>query len=209
MEELETGKDKIKQICDLLRHETLEPAKNQAEKIIDAANQQAEKIIAEAKIQCEALLHEARAEIERERNVFYSSLTQAAKQGIDALKNEIEKQLFHVELEKVIGQKLAEPAVIAKLIDSLVKAIERDGVSADFSTIIPQQISTNDLNQYLLEQNFPRLKEGVSLGEFSGGIKLKLNDKNITIDATDKAVVELLERYLRKDFRKWLFGSVK
>jgi V/A-type H+-transporting ATPase subunit E len=209
MEELDTGKDKIKQICDLLRHETLEPAKNQAQKIIDEANQQAEKIIAEAKRQSETLLHEARAEIERERNVFYSSLTQAAKQGVDALKNEIEKQLFHVELEKVIGQRLAEPEVIAKLIDSLVKAIERDGVSADFSTIIPQQISTNDLNQYLLEQNFPKLKEGISLGEFSGGIKLKLKDKNITIDASDKAVVELLEKYLRKDFRKWLFGSVK
>lgn len=207
MEDLETGKDKIRQICDLLRRDTLEPAKEEGSKIVEEAQEQAVKILSDAKIQAEALIREARAQIEKERNVFQSSLTQASKQSIDALKSEIENNLFSAELKKVIGQTLAQPEIIAKLISTFIKVIERDGLSADFSAIIPSQISVNDLNRFLLEEDMQKIKDGITLNGFSGGVKLKLKDKNITIDMSDKAVVELLETYLRKDFRKWIFGN--
>ena len=39
------GQDKIKKICDQLREETLEPAKQEAEEMLENAKKQAEKII--------------------------------------------------------------------------------------------------------------------------------------------------------------------
>jgi V/A-type H+-transporting ATPase subunit E len=208
MEDLQTGKDKIKQICDLLKHETLEPAKAEAHRIIELAQEDAQKILAEAKKQAEELVKIGKAEVEREKNVFLSSLNQAAKQSVDALKMEIEHKLFSEELQQVMDKASSDPQVVAKLINGLVEAIERDGVSADFSAIIPSKVSVNDLNQYLLDGVKKKLQNEISLGEISGGIKLQLKDKKMTIDASSKAVTELLEKYLRKDYRKWLFGGV-
>ena len=49
MKELETGKNKIQKICDVLRNETLDPAKQEAREIIENAHIQAAKIIEDAK----------------------------------------------------------------------------------------------------------------------------------------------------------------
>ena len=44
MKGFETGKDKVKKICDVLKKETLEPAKEEAERIIAAAKLRGKRI---------------------------------------------------------------------------------------------------------------------------------------------------------------------
>ena len=48
MKGLESGKDKIQKICDALRKETLEPAKQEAREIVENAHMQASEIVTEA-----------------------------------------------------------------------------------------------------------------------------------------------------------------
>ena len=48
MKTLDKGPDKVRQICNVLRNEALEPAKIESQAIIDAANAEAERIIKEA-----------------------------------------------------------------------------------------------------------------------------------------------------------------
>lgn len=207
MEELEKGKDKIKQICDLLRHDTLEPAQKEAQTIIANAKNEAEKIIEQAEQKAKELISSAGLEIERERSVYLSSLSAAAKQSLDALKYEIEHNLFNSQLEAVINQHMANPEVIAKLINALVKAIEKEGTSANFAAILPSEVSVSELNRFLLEEVRKKLEKSIELDGFSGGVKLRLKDKNLILDVSSKAIAELMERYLRKDFRKWLFAD--
>ena len=74
------------------------------------------------------------------------------------------------------------------------------------SAIIPQSVSAKEVNRFLGEGILNRLKEkSVELGEFAGGAQVKLHDKKMTIDITDKSLMELLSGYVRKDFRKLLF----
>jgi V/A-type H+-transporting ATPase subunit E len=90
----------------------------------------------------------------------------------------------------------------------MIQAIEKDGISTDFSALIPKVASVQELNALLGKSVLERLKEGsVVVGDFAGGAKLKLHDKKMTIDISDSALKELFSRYLRKDFRKLLFGS--
>ena len=49
MKGIETGKDKVKKICDFLRNETLDPARHEADSILENAREKAEKILFEAK----------------------------------------------------------------------------------------------------------------------------------------------------------------
>lgn len=208
MKTLEKGQDKIQKICDILRHETIEPAKHEAEGIIESAKVRAEEIVAEAKRQAEKLHAQARAEIEQERNVFHSSLNQAAKQSLEALKQDVEHRLFNVELERILETQTADPKVIANLITAIVKAIEKDGITTNLSAVIPKAVSAADVNRYIGEEILSKLKSGtVDVGDFDGGAKVKLLDKKMTIDITDDALRELLTGYVRKDFRKLFFAN--
>ncbi len=208
MNDLETGKDKIKKICEILKNETLEPAKQEAQKIIAQAHEEAAKIIQETQQKAEDILKANQEKMQRERKVFESSLVQAAKQGMETLRQAIERDLFNEELSSWVKQNTADPKIAAQLITVLVRAIEKEGVSADFSALIPSQIPADKVNALIAKSILEKLREkSVTIGNFKGGVQLKLHDQKCTLDLSDQALYELLEKYLRKDFRELLFKN--
>jgi V/A-type H+-transporting ATPase subunit E len=208
MRSLEKGQDKIQKICDKLRRETLEPAEQEAQRILEEARKKADAIRAEAEFHAEQLLKQARGQIEQERNVFHSALQQAAKQTIEGLRQEIEHKLFNEELQNILEKQLADPKIIAELINGIVKAIEKEGLTTDLTAVIPRLISPDDVNALLIENVRKRLKgKPLEIGTFAGGAQVKLHGKKMTIDLSDQAVKELLAQYIRKDFRKLIFSS--
>ena len=205
-ETLEKGEDKIQQICNALRRETLEPAKKKAEALVQEGERQAAQTIREAEEQAQMLLRKARETIARERNVFQSSLQQAGKQSLQALRQAVEEKLFKQELQRLVREGSSDPKLVAKLIEAMVDAIGREGISASFAAMIPESVSTQEVNRLLGENILKKLEGGgVSLGSFDGGAQVKLLDKKFTIDITDEALIELLSSYVRKDFRKLIF----
>lgn len=208
MEKKDSKDDKIKQICDSLRRETLEPAKQEAEQIIQEAKDRAAEIIAEAEEQAERLQAHARADIEQEKNVFQSSLAQAAKQSLESLRQSVETKLFNEELDTIVQQVSAKPSVVSDLVRVIIQAIEKEGVEANFEAIIPQSVSAEEVSALLGEEILKKLEGNkISIGQFDGGAQVKLVGKNMTIDITDSTLKELMSSYVRKDFRKMIFAN--
>jgi V/A-type H+-transporting ATPase subunit E len=208
MKGIETGKDKVKKICDVLRRETLEPAMEEAEQIASSARGKAEEIISAARAEAEALLVEAKKEIAKERNVFQSSLGQACKQALESLKQNIESKLLDQELAKQITKQTQDPRLLAELITAMVKGIEKDGLDTSLSAHIPASVSPRAVNQLLAQGVLEKLKEkSVLVGNLTGGIEITLPNEKMTIDLSDKALKELVAQYIRKDFREMIFGS--
>ena len=209
MKGIETGKDKVKKICDILRRETLEPAKNEAEEIIRSAKERAEEIIASAQAQVERLNVDAGLEIERQKNVFQSSLAQACKQALESLKQNIEEKLFNQELGRLISKHTQDPQVLAQLISAVIHGIEKEGIEAILSVYVPSVVPARSVNLLLAHDILEKLKEkSVLVGSMTGGIEVKLHQENITVDITDAALKELVANYIRKDFRQMIFGAV-
>lgn len=207
MKGLESGKDKVKKICEVLKKETLEPAKREAEEILQLAHAEAEKIIAEANAQAKTIGADAKKEIERQRNVFQSSLNQACKQSLEFLKQEIENNLFNKEFSSLITKQTQEPKVLAELITAIVKAIEKEGIDSDLTAYVSSVVPAQAVNSLIAKEILGRLKEkGVVIGSMQGGIAIKLHKDNITLDITDAALKELVSQYIRKDFRDMLFA---
>lgn len=207
MRSLEKGQDKIQKICDKLRHETLEPAEKEAQHIVEEAKKKADAIKVDAERHVEQMIKQARGQIEQERNVFYSALQQAAKQTVEGLRQEIEHKLFNEELQNILDKEMADPKIIAELINGIVKSIEKDGLSTDVSAVIPRCVSVEDVNALLIENVRKRLKgKPLDVGGFTGGAQVKLLGKKMTIDLSDQAIKELLSNYMRKDFRKLIFS---
>jgi len=209
MKTLEKGQDKIQKICAVLRDETLEPAQKEAQGIIEDAQRKAEQIISNAEKASKKLHEEAKAAIERERTVFLSTLQQAVKQSLEALQQSIENKFFSENLLSVIEKSTADPKIIANLVDAIVKALQKDGLDADLTVLVPKTMSPRQLNELLMQDVVKTLKEkSVVLGDFSAGVQVKLNDKRMTIDLSGSALRELLATYVaRKDFRKFVFDS--
>ena len=61
MKGLETGKDKVKKICDVLKRETLEPAKHEADEIVASARKKADEILADAHKEAKKMLDDAQS----------------------------------------------------------------------------------------------------------------------------------------------------
>ncbi|MES2199304.1 MAG: V-type ATP synthase subunit E [Chlamydiota bacterium] len=206
MKEMDTGREKVKKICDVLRRETLEPAKQEADEIIRLAKLQAAEIVKSAKADAEKSNVEALKEIERQRVVFTTSLHQAGKQAIEALKNEIESKLFNPALSQMFDRSLAETKVVLDLVEAVVVALKKDGIDANLDICIPPAVSVKDINSQLIQHVGENLKScTVSLGTMQGGITVRLGKENITIDITDQALKEWVSKYVRQDFRKILF----
>ncbi len=205
---LDKGEDKIQKICDALRAETLEPAKAEAVEIVNDAKSRAEQVLADAREEAEKILENARKAMEQERNVFYSSLEQASKQSIEELRQTIEQKLFRNELQELVDKQTQDPKVIAGLITAMIKGIEKEGIHTELSAIITENVKPEQVNALLVEGILAKLKEGgVTVGEFAGGAQVKLHEKKMTIDITDQSLIDLLSGYVRKDFRKFIFGN--
>jgi V/A-type H+-transporting ATPase subunit E len=207
MKSLENSQDKIQKICDKIRRETIEPAKEESHIIIEEAKQKALEIKAEAEQHKEQLLKHARAQIEQERSVFTSSLQQATKQTLEALRQEIEQRLFNEELQTILDKQLSDPRVVADLINAITRAIEKEGLATDISAVIPRSVSADDISALLLDSVKKRLRDKpLLIGSFTGGVQVKLIGKRMTIDISDQALKEILANYVRKDFRQHIFG---
>ena len=206
MKSLESGKNKIQKICDALRTETLEPAKQEAREIVENAHLQASEIISEAKEKVHGLIASADQEIDQKRKTFQSSLQLACRQGIEQIKQKIESEMFFHGLFDYVAKEMADPKMIANLINCCMKSLQEKGAEEDISVIIPQTISPRAVNNLLVQQFIERLKEkSVILGDFDGGVQIKLRDRQVTIDITDRVIRELIAQYIRHDFRELVF----
>jgi V/A-type H+/Na+-transporting ATPase subunit E len=204
----ETGKDKVKKICEILRKDTLEPAQHEAEQIIAEAQEKAESILREGREAVLKMYEAANLEIEKKRNVFQSSLNQACKQALEELREKIEEKLFNRELASLVLKATRDPRILADIVTALVRAIDKEGIDADLSAYIPAVVPAREVNLLLGQEILEKLKEkSVLLSDIGGGIEVKLHKDNITIEMTDRALKELIANYIRKDFRELIFQS--
>lgn len=206
MKSLESGKNKMQKICDDLRKETIEPAKQEAKEIIENAHLQAAEIVSAAKERVQGLLQNAAAEIEQKKKAFESTLQVACRQGIEKLKQKIEQELLYQGLMDLVVGETSDPKFLAHLISSFLQVLESKGIDEDISVVIPKSVTARSINALLTQRFLERLKEkSVVLGDFNGGMQIKLHDRKITIDVSDLSLRELLAEFVRRDFRELVF----
>lgn len=207
MKTLETGQNKIQIISDRLRDEVIKPAKVEAQQIIDAAHLKSSDILAQAAKKSDEIIAAAHAKVEQDRKVFHSSMLQGTKQCLESLRQSIEKKLFNDQLNGLIEKQMADPQTIANLINVIVKAVEKEGLGADLTAVIPRTVTSQAVSKLLLQEILTNLKgKTLSLGNFVGGAEVKIEENNIRIVFTDATLKELLSTYVRKDFRDLIFA---
>lgn len=206
MKTLEQGEERVQKLCDALRRETLEPAQVEARELVEKAQRQAHEIVERARAEAAAVEQAAREKIEQERAVFNTSLEQASKQAMEVVRQSIEKELLRDQLYQEIVASTSNEKVVSKLVEVILKSLDQSGIESDLSAVIASSCDAEAVNHHLGQKMVDRLKEGgVVIGGFEGGVRVVLHDEQITLDITAEALLELLGRFLRRDFREMLF----
>lgn len=207
MKGLETGKDKIQKICDALRKETLDPAKQEAAEIVENAHMKAADILKDSERQAAEKLASLEENLAQKKRLFEASLAMACRQGIELLKQKIEDELFRKPLAELVAQEMGRPELIAEIVTACLRMIEEKGIEGDISFSLPQSISPRQLNSLLVARTAEALtSHPIALASFSGGVEIHFKDRRITLELSDRVVRELIARYIRRDFRELVFS---
>jgi V/A-type H+-transporting ATPase subunit E len=207
MKDILSGEDKIQKICDTIKKETLDPAKEHAHEIIENAQIESKEIINKANKEKEKIINDAKKQIEKEKKIFETALNLSIRQSIDSLKQKIENELFNKNLKDLVIQNSKEPNVLANFINTIVKIIEEKGLDTDISAYIPKDVNPEQVNNFLIADIKDKLREKeVVIKDFDSGVKIKLHNNQITIDLSDKAIKDIIANYIRSDFREKIFN---
>ena len=203
-----SAQDKLKQICDTLREETLKPAEEEAGSIVHNAREQAKRSVEEAKEEAQRIIRSAEEAADQTIKKGEAALIQAGKRSLENLKQAVETKIFKESLREWLDGVAADPQVSAKLVQALVQAVETQGISGNLSACIGKHVSARAVNEVLGKEITSKLKEkSVSIGKFSGGAQLKVDERNWVLDISSEALLDLLTRFLQKDFREMIFKT--
>lgn len=198
--------DKLKQICDALRIETLKPAEEEAEVIVCNAKEQAKRIIQDAKEQAKEIILSAEDQASHKIKQGEAALALAGKRTLESLKQAVENTIFREALAEWLEQITINPEFVAKLMEAMISAVESQGITGSLSAYIGKHVSPRNVNELLGKSVTAKLrKKSLVIGNFSGGVQLKVEDKEWVLDLSSEALLELFLRYLQKDFREMIF----
>ncbi|SPN73253.1 V-type ATP synthase subunit E,ATP synthase archaeal, H subunit [Chlamydia serpentis] len=203
-----SASDKLKQICDALRLETLKPAEEEAAALLHNAKEQAKRIIQDAQEESKRILETAEEKAHQKLKQGEVALNQAGKRSLEALKQAVENKIFKESLVEWLEHVTSDPDVAAKLIQALIHALESQGVAGNLMAYIGKHVSPRAVNELLGKAVTAKLrKKSVVVGNFIGGVQLKVEEKNWVLDLSSSALVEIFTRYLQKDFREMIFQA--
>jgi V/A-type H+/Na+-transporting ATPase subunit E len=214
----------VEALIERLRNEGVGAGRAEAEKIIKDARAAAQTILSKAQAEADQIVSRARTEAANVEKAGRQALEVAARDTVLDLKNGLshraarevkhlvgEEVQLHEMLEKLIlevaGQARAK-ATEAGTVEILLpeKLVSLDDIAKD-----PAHLQASPLGRFagLVARNM--LRQGVTLTgspNVKAGIKVRLTDKGIDLDLSDKAIADLLLQHLQPRFRALLEGIV-
>jgi V/A-type H+-transporting ATPase subunit E len=217
----------VEKLIERLRSQGVDEGRRQADVIVEAARVEASQVIAEAQTQAARIIDIARDEAQRLERAGGEALTMAARDAILSMKNVL-MQRFVRDVERLIAHELRDPTflkqcileVIARtrerIIDDPQERLEvilpEDIVGVEELRRKPEELEKGTLSQFMLTLTDDILREGVTFkaaGNDQSGIRVRLIDKHVDIDLSDRAIAGYLLQHLEPRFRAMLEGIVR
>lgn len=226
-EKLPFASSGVEALIERLKEEGIAAGRKKAESIVLDAEKRAEWIIKEAQLEAQSLVNEARAEAEAMKTAGEDALKLAARDVFLQLRDTLLGS-FSQEVTRVVGKQMARKDFLEKLILALAGRVrDKTGIDSNRQVVIqlpedvigveelrrnPEELREGALTRLTASIAADLLREGVKFevsDDLSGGLLIKLEEDNIVIDFSDKAVAALLLDHIQPRFRALLQGIIK
>jgi len=201
MEETEAT---VQSLLDKIRREGVENAEKEAEKIVENARSKASGIVEDAEAEAERKLEEARREAEKTRTAAETSISQAARDLILAVREQISRLCDRI-LEREVADTLS-PETMKELVVKLTEAWNEGKGEADLEILL-SEADREKLEDMLWEALQEELRTGVTLRPVEGidaGFRIGERQGSMHYDFTAKGIAAVLGEYLNPRISRYL-----
>ncbi len=216
----------VQALIDRLKTEGVAAGQSEADTILANAKEKAKSLVSEAEAEAKAILSKAHAEAAKEKAATEDSLKIAARDLVLDLRNELGARIQQ-EARRLVAETLADEAFLQKIIIAMAgKSKEAAAITATdkLEVVLPDKIVTFEelkqspeavepgtLTHFVIALAGEVLRKGVTFSSGSGfdGIKVKLTEKDVTIDLTDEAIAGLLTKHLQPRLRAIMEGVLR
>jgi len=210
-----------------LREEGVTAGHAEAQRLVADAQSRAHRILEKAEAESKSMVDAARRESESLRRAGEEALRVAARDAVLDLKDQLERR-FAADVGKTVSEALRDPELLQRMILEVVgrartegavdraKEMElllpREAVGLDELRRRPEELREGTLAHFVAAIAGDMLREGVTFlrsEDESGGIRLKLTDRAVSLDLSDQAVAQAILMHLQPRFRALLEGVVR
>jgi V/A-type H+/Na+-transporting ATPase subunit E len=214
----------VEALIERLRNEGVGSGRAEAEKIVKDARAEAQTILSKAKEEADQIVSRARTEAANLEKAGRQALEVAARDTALDLKNRLSQRAAR-EVKHLVGEEVQREEILEKLILEVAGQAREKTIGAGAVEILlpekvvglddiakdPAHLQASPLGRFagLVARNM--LRQGVTLTgspNVKAGIKVRLTDKGIDLDLSDKGIADLLLHHLQPRFRALLEGIV-
>ena len=199
----------IQRILQAIKEEALEPSKTEASETIAAANAESEQILFEANEKAKSMIQEATQKANDQIRAARSEIELALKQARLQLKNDLIQNLFKKELMELLKKEMHKTDTIARAVNIVMDSFEKEAYSSKFEVLVADGVYERELVQYLTQHVRDKIEKGGELKFTSafGGAILKVQDKNIVVELTEKQIDAILDRFTSESLKAFVFSD--
>lgn len=215
----------VEGLIERLRYEGVASGRREAERIVEEAQRRANEIIDQAELDADKIREDAQKAVEHLKVSAKEALEVAARDTLITLKTQLTNR-FAQEVKGLVSEQMHSEELLRRLILEVTgQAAERIGEEDRLEILLPrdvrgleslrrhpEELAGGELSRFVQALSEECFRKGVTFGEMegkSGGMKIRLEDKAMTIDLTDEAVAALLLEHLQPRFRALLEGIVR
>lgn len=217
----------IEALISRLKDEGVGEGRAEAERLVADAQKRAHRITEKAEAEAKTTVETAKREADGLRRAGEDALKVAARDTILDLKSQLEKR-FSDQVVKSVAAAMRDESLLQTMIlevagraraesgaDRATKVevvLPRTAVGLDELRRKPETLREGSLAHFAAAVAADMLREGVTFQraeDEEGGIRLKLVDRGVELDLSDRAVAEALLEHLQPRFRALLEGIVK
>lgn len=216
----------VQALIDRLKSEGVSAGQSEGDAILSKAKAKADDIVSEAQKRADALLADARAEAAKEKAATEDGLKVAARDLVLSLRNELGDRIQQ-EAGRLVGTTLGDEQFLEKLILAMAGNAKDNASVVDtepMEIVLPEKVVTFEelkqspeavepgtLTHFVIALAGEALRDGVTFSTAPGfdGIKVKLTERNVSIDLTEEAIATLLKRHLQPRLRAVMEGVLR
>ena len=210
-----------------LREEGVAAGRAEAERIVADARAEAAQLLDKASGEARSRLETARREADAYRAAGEEALKTAVRDTVLTMKADLMER-FSTDVKRLVSQQIGDPEILQKMVLEIAgRARDRADIEDDDALEVvlpeavigledlrnnPEELGQGRLTKLVLGLTGEMLRKGVTFSaseDAAAGIRVKVEDKSVTLDLTDEAVAALLLQHLQPRFRAVLEGIVK
>ena len=210
-----------------LREQGVAAGRSEGDRIVAEAKAKAKRIVEKANEEAKAHLDASRKEAAAYQSAGEAAIKTAMRDTLLDMKSQL-MQRFSSDVKRLIARELGDEALLRQIILE-VAGRAREGVDAagteELELVLPAQVvgleelrhnpdelHKGKLTHFVLGLSEDLLREGVTFSaseDVESGVRIHMEDKDITLELTDEGIASLLLQHLQPRFRAILEGIVK